>query len=182
MNTFFQLNGTAMGTVFAPTYVNLSMEYNEIKISDIIEANYNIHTGHIHATLKKKKFLFLDTLMTKIGEKIRMNIHSKSTVSIRYVSHLSNHPKPCLKNIPFCLLRCTCTIVENENVRHTKLKELRTILKAQKYPQMVIEKGIGKAFAISQEQRRAEKLKNIDDILPFGSKYNPNSSNVFPNI
>lgn len=47
---------------------------------------------------------------------------------------------------------------------------------------MVIEKEIGKAFAISQEQRRTEKLKNIDDILPFGSKYNPNSSKVFPNI
>lgn len=130
----------------------------------------------------EKKFLFLDTLMTKICEKIRMNIHSKSTISIRYVSHLSNHSKLCLKNIRFCLLRCTCMIVENENVRHTKLKELRTILKAQKYPQMVIEKGIGKAFAISQEQCRTEKLKNIDDILPFGSKYNPNSSNVFPNI
>ena len=130
----------------------------------------------------EKTFLFFDTLITKIGEKIRINIHSKSTISIRYVSHLSNHPKSCLKNIPFCLLRCTCIIVENENVRHTKIKEIRTILKAQKYSQMVIEKEIGKAFAISQEQRRTEKLKNIDDILPFGSKHNPNSSKVFPNI
>ena len=130
----------------------------------------------------EKKFMFLETLMTKTGEKIRMNIHSKSTVPIRYVSHLSNHQKLFLKNIPFCLPRCTCMIVENENVRHTKIKELRTVLKAQKYPQTVIEKGIGKAFAISQEQRRTEKLKNIDDILPFGSKYNPNSSNVFRNI
>ena len=82
----------------------------------------------------EKKFLFLETLMTKTGEKIRMNIHSKSTISVCYVSHLSNHQKLCLKNIPFCLLRCTCVIVKKENVRHTKLKELRTILKARKYP------------------------------------------------
>ena len=61
-----------------------------------------------------------------------------------------------------------------------KLKELRTILKTQKYPKMVIEKEIKKALAIPQEQLRSEKLKKKDDILPFISTYNPNNSNVFP--
>ena len=37
-----QLHGTAMGTVFAPTYGNLSMEYHEIKLYDLIELNYNL--------------------------------------------------------------------------------------------------------------------------------------------
>ena len=63
-------------------------------------------------------------------------------------------------------------IVENKTVRHLKLKELRTILKPQKYPKLVIEKGIEKDLAIRQEQLRTEKLKNIDNILPFGSKFN----------
>ena len=73
-------------------------------------------------------------------------------------------------------------IVENKNVRYMKLKELRTILKTQKYPKMVVEKGIEKALAIPQEQLRSEKLKKKDDILPFISAYNPNNPIVFPKV
>ena len=61
-----------------------------------------------------------------------------------------------------------------------KLKELKTILKTQKYPKMVVEKGIEKALAIPQEQLRSKKLKKKDDILPFISTYNPNNPNAFP--
>ena len=50
--------------------------------------------------LSDKKLPFLDILITKSGKKIWMNIHSKPTDSERHVSYLSNHPKPCLKNIP----------------------------------------------------------------------------------
>ena len=48
-----------------------------------------------------------------------------------------------------------------------KLKELRTTLKTQKYPKMHVEQGIEKAIAIPQEQRRSEKQKSNDNILPF---------------
>ena len=74
---------------------------------------------------------------------------------------------PCLKNMPFCLARRICMIAENKCVKYMKLKELRTILKIQKYPKMVFEKEIEKALAIPQEQLRSEKLKKKDDILPF---------------
>ena len=73
-------------------------------------------------------------------------------------------------------------IVENKNVRYMKLKELKTILKTQKYPKMVVEKGIGKALAIPQKQLRSEKLKKKDHILPFISTYNPYNPNVFPKV
>ena len=39
---FLQLQGTAMGTMFAPTYANFSMGYHEIKLYDLIEMNYNL--------------------------------------------------------------------------------------------------------------------------------------------
>ena len=39
---FLQLQGTAMGTVFAPTYANLSMWYHKVKLYDVIELNYNL--------------------------------------------------------------------------------------------------------------------------------------------
>ena len=63
-----------------------------------------------------------------------------------------------------------------------KLKELKTILKSQKYPKMVVEKRIEKALAVPQEQLTSEKLKKKDDILPFISTYNPNNPNVFPKV
>ena len=80
-----------------------------------------------------------------------MNIYLKLTESKRYVCYLSNHTKPCLKNIMFCLARRIYMIVENKNVRYMKLKELRTIFKTQKYPKMVVEKGIEKSLAVPQE-------------------------------
>ena len=109
-----------------------------------------------------------------------MDEYSKPTESKRYVSYLSKHPKPYLKNIPFYLARRICAIVENKNVTHMKLKELRTILKTQNYPKMVVEKRSEQAPAIHQEKLRSEKLKNNDDILAFASTHNPNNSNVFP--
>ena len=73
-------------------------------------------------------------------------------------------------------------IVENKNVTYMKLKELRTILKTQKYSKRVLEKGIEKALAISQEQLRSRKMRKKDDILPFISTYNPNNLNLFPKV
>ena len=130
--------------------------------------------------LNDSKLPFLDIVITKSGKKIWTNIYSKPTDSKRYVYYLSNHPKPCLKNILFCLARRICMIVEN--VRYMKLKELKAILKTQKYPKMVVEKGIEKALAIPQEQLRSEKLKKKGSILPFISTYNPNNPNMFPKV
>ena len=108
-----------------------------------------------------------------------MNIYSKPPKSKHYVSYFSNHPK---SYIPFYLAIRICKVVENENVRHMKLKELRTILKTQKYLKMVVEKGIEKALAIHQEKLRNGKLKNNDNILRFTSTYDANNSNDFPKV
>ena len=39
---FLQVQGTAMGTLLAQTYTNLSMRYHEIELYDLIELNYNL--------------------------------------------------------------------------------------------------------------------------------------------
>ena len=69
-----------------------------------------------------------------------------------------------------------------KKVRYIQLKELRTVLKTQKYPKIIVEKGIEKALAIPQEQLRSEKLKRKDNILPFISTYNPNNLIMFPKV
>ena len=53
------------------------------------------------------------------------------------------------------------------------------MLKTQKFPTMVNEKGTEKTLAFPQGQLRSEKLKNNDDILQFISTYNTNNPNTF---
>ena len=65
--------------------------------------------------------------------------------------------KPCLNNIPFCITRHVCMILENENVKYMKLKELRRILKTLNYPKAVVENGIEK---LSQFPRSNLEVKN----------------------
>ena len=73
-------------------------------------------------------------------------------------------------------------MVQNENVKYVKLKELRTILKTKKTSKNGYWKESWKAPTIPQEQFRSEKLINNDDTLPFISTYNPNNPNVFPKV
>ena len=162
---FLQLQGTAMGNGYheIKLYDLIKLNYNlEIRqywrflddcqillktdpiildelLAILISVNNDIQFS---MKLNDNKLPFLDILTTKSGKNIWMNMYSKPTDSKRYVSYFSNHLKPCLKNILFCLPRPISMIVENKNVRYMKLKELRTILKTQKYLKMVVKKRI----------------------------------------
>ena len=96
------------------------LKTDPIKPDDLLTILNSVNNNiQFSMKLNDNKLPFLDIFITKSGKKIWMNI------SKRYVSYLSNHPKPCLKNIPFCLARRICMIVENKNVRYMKLKELK---------------------------------------------------------
>jgi len=125
---------------------------------------------------------FLDILINKEGSKIWMNLYSKPTDSKRYVPYNSNHPKHCIKNIPFCLARRICAIVEKSNVKSANLLELKQLLVSQKYPKKIVQKGIEKALNIPLKELRSKKDKTNNNILPFISTYNPNNYNLFPTI
>ena len=62
---------------------------------------------------------FLDIMINKTGTKIWMDIYNKPTDPKRYVYFTSNHPRSCLRNIPFCLARRICAIVEEEETKLT---------------------------------------------------------------
>ena len=51
------------------------------------------------------KLPFVHIFVPKAREIIWMNIYSKLTDLTRYFPYLSNDPKPCLKNMPFCLAK-----------------------------------------------------------------------------
>ena len=86
------------------------------------------------------------------------------------------------KNIPLCLARRICTIVENSKIKTIKLEELKQILRRQNYPKKIIDTGIEKACKIPIEILRSNKKKTTDKIIPFISTYNPNNCKVLPSI
>ena len=91
-----------------------------------------------------------------------MPINSK-----RCVPFTSNHPPHCLINIPFSLARRICTIVENENVKEKRFKELKKTLQEQRYPKSLIEARILTAEEIPLETLRQPKSAKNEEIIFF---------------
>ena len=121
-------------------------------------------------------------MIHKTGTKIWMDIYSKPTDSKRYVPFTSNHPRDCLRNIPFCLARRICAIAEEEETKLKRLSELNTSLRKQKYPIALIENSIKKALQIPLKELRKPKEKGREEIIPFVSTHNSNNPNIFPII
>ena len=111
-----------------------------------------------------------------------MDISNKPTDSKRYVLFTSNHLRHCLTNIPFCIARRICTIVENENVKETGFKVLKKTLLEQKHPKSLTEVSILRAKEILLEVLRQTKTTKNEQNIPFTITYNPNNPNVFSMI
>ena len=59
-------------------------------------------------------------------------MYNKPTDSKRYVPFTSNRRRSYLRNIPFCLARRICAIVEEEETKLIRLSELKTSLRKNK--------------------------------------------------
>ena len=116
----------------------------------------------------------------KTGTKIWMNIYNKPTDSKTYVPFTWNHPRSCRRNILFCLPRCICIIVEEEDTKIKLLSKLKSSLKQQKYLVALIEYSIKKASQIPLKELRKPKEKGAEEIILFVYTHNPNDSNIFP--
>ena len=93
---------------------------NEDKVDpkDLLEVLNSID-GNLQFTMQKSKEMvpLLDILIRKDGTKIWTDSYTKPTDTRRYLPFSSSHPKHCKVNIPFCLARRICMIVENENAK-----------------------------------------------------------------
>ena len=213
--------GTAMGTIFAPTYATIVLGYLEMKLYTIMEWKYDIIMrkyiednwdrylddciilldenkisslellnilNNLNRSIKftmessEQQLPFLDIMLNINERKVWMDLYSKPTDSKRYVPFDSCHPKPFLTNIPYCLARRICMIVECFQEKENKLKELKLILEKQGYPKRIINNGIQKAERQPQENLRKEKNKTDENLLTFITTYNPNNPNLFPII
>ena len=126
--------------------------------------------------------LFLDIMINKTGRKIWMDIYNKPTDSKRYVPFTSEYPRSCLRNIPFCLARLICAIVDEEETKLKRLSELKTSLRKQKYPIALIKNSIKRVLQVPLNKLRKPKEKGREEIIPFLSTHNSSNPNIFPII
>ena len=64
-------------------------------------------------------------MTNKIGAKISVCIYNNPRDSKLYAPFMSSYPGHCLIHIPFSLIREILTIVENENGKGKRFKELK---------------------------------------------------------
>ena len=120
-----------------------------IKPNELLDVLININPAiQFNIERSDNQLPFLDVMINKEGRKVFMDIYSKPTGSKRYVSFKSNHPKHCLKNMPFSLARRICMIAEKYSLKEIKLKELEILLLEQHYPERIIKASINKALKI----------------------------------
>ena len=163
----------------------IPLNEDKVKPEDALRDVLNSTHPKIQLTMEHSKGMvpFLDVLVRMEGDRIWMDLHTKPTDTKKYLPDGSVHPKHYKINIPFCLARCICIIVESEQAKVKHLRELKDIMHEQKYPLEVINKGIEKARSIPQTKlKQAKDQEESGKILPFVTIYNKNNPSVFSTI
>jgi hypothetical protein len=95
----------------------------------------------------------------------------------------SSHPNHIKINIPFNLASRIITITNTEELRYTRLRELRLYLKNQQYPEEIVEHGIQKALEKgpmhTELREQVHVTSNQNNIIPFVTTYNARDYNIF---
>ena len=123
-----------------PPFQDLLSILNQAHPSITFTSEYNEH-----------KIPFLDVLVQiKENRKISTDIYTKPTDSHNYIHFHSAHPPHVKRNLPYTLSRRICTIVQDPQIKHQRLQEMKNTLLSKKYPKGLIENAITKALVPTQ--------------------------------
>ena len=114
-------------------------------------------------------FLAIKVIQLDDGS-IKTDVYYKDTNAHDYLHYTSHHPQHTKDNIPFSLAKRIIFITSDERQLETNLNDLRSWLRAQGYPNPVIEKGIHNA-SLQGPAPPPSKQKVIPLITPFLSNY-----------
>ena len=118
---------------------------------------------------------FLDTSISIEQGKIEVDLYTKETDRNQYLLPSSCHPKTTTKSIPFSLSLRIIRICTKTQDRDKRLGELKELLLARDYPELLIESAIKKALNIQRKIALLKvKTKNTVRNRPvFCLKYDP---------
>ena len=114
---------------------------------------------------------FLAILVIKLNDgSIKTDVYYKETNAHDYLHYTSHHPQHTKDNIPFSLAKRIVFITSDERQLETNLNDLRGWLRAQSYPDNVIEKGIHNA-SLQGPAPPPSNQKVVPLITPFLANY-----------
>ena len=119
---------------------------------------------------------FLDITVNLKDGQVTTDIYYKNTDTHQYLNFKSCHPSHTKRNIPYCLARKICTVIEDKSLREERLDELKNFLILQKYPLTLIQNGIDRAKQIPIQTLRATRhgeSECTNEIVPFVTTHNP---------
>ena len=159
--------------------------WNDTKwdLNEFIENLQQLHSDIKYTWDKNSsRISFLDILVLLSDSKVTTDIYYKPTDTHHYLNFKSCHPRHIKNNLPYCMARRICTIVDEISVRDKRLKTLADFFTAQGYPEGLINSGIEKAKSIPITVLRSNKDKEKENILPFVITHNPRNPNMVPMI
>jgi hypothetical protein len=166
------------GSSFLSVKLTVKIENISFIPVEIFHTELNSLNDQIRFTINRSKIEipFLDVLIRiSTNNNIITDIFSKDTDTHMYLNFRSSHPKHIKINIPFNLASRIITITNTEELRDTRLRELRLYLKNQQYPEEIVEHGIQKALEkgpIHTELReQVHVTSNQNNIIPFVTTY-----------
>jgi hypothetical protein len=207
-NHYLQINGTAMGTIMAPSYANIFMGNLEERLllsslkqplswfrfiddvnmkwihSDKELDEFFEHANSIHPSIKftqevsKTKISFLDTTTTVKEGNMTTDLYFKPTDKHQYLSPSSCHPKHCFKSIPFNQAIRVKQICSTVETIKHRLGDLRHHLKRQGYNDRVIESGFSKTSENNRNDLLEYKEKKINNRVPLVLTYHPSLEKI----
>ena len=119
-----------------------------------------------------KEIPFLDFLIKQDKSGIWMDLHHKPTDTQRCLPYSTNHPKHCLKDIPFTMAMRICTVVEYNFLKNKHLRELKGSFRTYGYPKKVVKIGIQKVLKIPQAELLQSNTIENNNNLTFKCTFN----------
>ena len=128
----------------------------------------------------KKEPLFLDVMVWNKAGKIEIDIFYKETDSKQYLLFSSCHSRYTKNNIPYNLARRLKTTISEQNVLINRMKELKSFLLKQNYPETLIDGGLEKTMNLDKQLNIKNcKKETGDPVIPYISTNNPELPGIY---
>ena len=204
-----QILGTAIGTIFAPTYANLFMAGLESEIFDIYELQpllwlrflddiFCIWThgkeklmeffefiNQYHPTIKftmeqsTDSISFLDVKLSLVGNHIETDVYTKKTDTHQYLHASSCHRNTHKRSIPYSQAIRIKRICSNEEQLNNRLMDLESWLVKRGYQRTDVHQQIQRVHDVARDELLIKRPKPVDQRITLILTYHPALNRIY---
>ena len=205
--SYIQKHGTAMGTRMAPSFANIFMgklerdilhqathkptiwwryiddifaiwTHGEDKLIKFIDDINGYHrTIKFTTECSRESVTYLDTRITRDGNRLVTDLHTKPTDTHQYLHCRSCHPSHCKTSIAYSQVLTLQRICSKSTDYERHVEELKGYLVKRGYDRELVQQQIDKATNIKREELLTSRPKKAGQISPLVVTYHPDLPN-----